>query len=87
MIFDGQLIDAGKFKKQLLSLSQGDLCADCLIEVLNQLEYAIQIYRCENCGCAKESIINFDDHLNCPMWKAAGINPNGYCHMWTPKED
>ena len=97
MVFDGQLMDAGKFKKQLLSLSQGDLCADCLIAVLNELDdapkfgllgeyHSTLIGCCENCAKATESI-RFEGQLNCPMWGAAGISPYGFCHMWAPKED
>ena len=40
---------------------------------------------CETCGHTVESI-HTDGQLNCPMWCAAGINPNGFCHMWKPKE-
>lgn len=40
---------------------------------------------CQNCGYAKESLYH-DGQLNCPMWGAAGLNPNGFCHMWKQKE-
>jgi hypothetical protein len=43
MVFEGQMMDAGKFRKQLLSLSQNELCADCLISVLNELDDAPKI--------------------------------------------
>ena len=43
MVFEGQMMDASKFRKQLLSLSQNELCADCLISVLNELDDAPKI--------------------------------------------
>lgn len=97
MVFDGQLIDAGKFQKQLLALSQGDLCADCLITVLNELDNAPKIGIlsqwdgtpfgcCSSCAHATESI-RYEGQLNCPMWGAAGINQYGFCHMWKQKEN
>lgn len=97
MVFEGQLMDVGKFRKQLLSLPQGDLCGDCLAVVLSELYDfpklgvvakwdGTPIGCCQNCGNAKESF-RHDDWLNCPMWGAAGINPNGFCHMWKPKEE
>ena len=39
---------------------------------------------CQNCGHTVESI-HTENKLNCPMWCAVGINPNGFCHMWRPK--
>jgi hypothetical protein len=100
MVFDGQMMDAGKFRKQLLSLSQGDLCGDCLAVVLNELDDAPKIGVvakwdgtpigcCQNCGNAKESFHlkdEFKDELNCPMWGVVRLNPYGFCHMWKPKE-
>ena len=40
---------------------------------------------CKTCGHTVESI-HTEDRLNCPMWCAVGIDPNGFCHMWRPKE-
>lgn len=42
------------------------------------------IGNCSNCSYAKEDLRD-KEWLNCPMWGAAGINPNGFCHMWSPK--
>lgn len=39
---------------------------------------------CQNCGNARESL-HHKNQLNCPMWGAAGLNPNGFCHMWKKK--
>lgn len=44
----------------------------------------IPIGDCANCANAKKD--SRDGWLNCPMWGAAGINPNGFCHMWKQKE-
>ena len=97
MVFDGQLMDAGKFRKQLLSLSQGDLCGDCLAIVLSELNNfpkigvvakwdCTPIGCCANCDHAKESYRK-EGKLNCPMWGAVGLNPYGFCHMWSGKND
>lgn len=43
---------------------------------------------CLNCANAKEDFRESrEGWLNCPMWGAAGINPNGFCHMWKQKEE
>lgn len=95
MVFEGQLMDAGKFKKHLLSLSQNEMCADCLIVALRELDdfpkvgilgdwNGETIGCCKNCGHATESL-RFEGQLNCPMWGAAGLNPHGFCHMWKEK--
>lgn len=86
MIFEGHAMDAGKFKKRLLSLSQNELCADCLIAVLNELDMFAETVCCKNCAHAEKSI-RFKDELNCPMWSAAVLNQYGYCHMWQQKEE
>lgn len=96
MVFEGQLMDAGKFRKQLLSLSQGDLCGDCLAVVLSELDSfekigviakwdGAPIGCCQNCGNAEESL-RHDGLSACPMWGAVGLNPYGFCHMWKEKE-
>lgn len=97
MIFEGQMMDAGKFRKQLLSLSQGDLCGDCLAVVLHELEEAPKIDVvakwdgtpigcCQNCGNKEESL-HHPGWTRCPMWGAVGLNPYGFCHMWKPIEE
>lgn len=46
------------------------------------------IGNCFNCLHAEDgSKIGKNGWLNCPMWGAAGINPNGFCHMWKQKNN
>lgn len=48
---------------------------------------ATPIGNCSNCSHAEEDWRESrKGWLNCPMWGAAGINPNGFCHMWKSKE-
>lgn len=46
------------------------------------------IGNCFNCLHAEDgSKIGKNGWLNCPKWGAAGINPNGFCHMWKQKNN
>ena len=98
MIFKGQIIDASKFRKHLLSLSQGDLCGDCLAVVLCELDdfpklgimselEGTLIGNCFNCSHVEHgSKIGKNGWLNCPKWGRANVDPYGFCHMWEQKE-
>ena len=62
MLYEGYLIDASEFRKQLLSLSQGDLCGDCLAIVLSKLDDAPKIRKEE----AEEEPSVFQLNLDVP---------------------
>ena len=47
----------------------------------------IPIGNCFNCLHVEEDFRESrKGQLNCPMWGAAKINSEGFCHMWKPKE-
>ena len=84
IILRKHIITAENGMKYITHSIDPSVCPSCNKEIEGIEVKGPQIGRCSTCAHAEIRL--YDGLLLCPKWKAADIDPHGYCHMWQQKE-
>lgn len=76
-----------QLKGEDYKVDKNSLDENCPLKMLNEHIHHpddfVQIVRCKDCinAVVYTDQLEGENGLRCPLWGAAGIDPNGFCHL------